>query len=338
MLTIPDYALAAVNGHPQQAAPDTTDIAALVAGISGQAGVQVGFDVTFHGTMTLSIANGSAFVNGSAVSFVGGDITIGSNTSGYQRADMICLKSDGTLDLIQGVPGNPPIPPGLPATECYLYRVDVSNGISQIMSSDVTDKRAPLAVSGSSGGGAPTGAAGGDLTGSAYPNPVIANGVITSAKISDGTIVDADISGSAAIGQAKVSGLTSSLSGKQDTSAKGVANGYAGLDASGLVPLSQLPNIPQSQVTGLVSALASTALDSTVVHISGAETVAGVKTFSARPVFQSGIDLGGQKASNAADPTAGTDLVTLQYANAHYSGAGGGSTYDPTNALWAATF
>ena len=40
---------------------------------------------------------------------------------------------------------------------------------------------------------APTGAAGGDLTGSTYPNPVLANGTVTSAKIADGTIVDGDV-------------------------------------------------------------------------------------------------------------------------------------------------
>lgn len=53
----------------------------------------------------------------------------------------------------------------------------------------------------------------GDLAGTATA-PVIATGAVTSSKILDGTIVDGDISGSAAIGQSKVSGLTAALTAK----------------------------------------------------------------------------------------------------------------------------
>lgn len=76
----------------------------------------------------------------------------------------------------------------------------------------------------------PSGAAGGDLSGS-YPNPQIAAGVI----------VDADVSGSAAIAQSKISGLAASLTAKQDTAQKGVASGYASLDSGAKVPIAQVP-------------------------------------------------------------------------------------------------
>lgn len=56
------------------------------------------------------------------------------------------------------------------------------------------------------------------LANGAVTTAKITDGQITSAKIADGTIVNADISGSAAIDQSKVNGLTSALGGKADAS------------------------------------------------------------------------------------------------------------------------
>lgn len=63
--------------------------------------------------------------------------------------------------------------------------------------------------------------AGGDLTGT-YPNPAVASNAITSAKIVDGTIVNADVSASAAIAYSKLS-LAASIA-LTDLSATGTAS------------------------------------------------------------------------------------------------------------------
>jgi hypothetical protein len=84
---------------------------------------------------------------------------------------------------------------------------------------------------------------------------------------------------------------------------KGAANGYASLDGSVLVPLAQIPNLPETRITNLVADLASKAdlvatnnalalraLDAAVVHATGGtnETITGVKTFSSAPIVPAG--------------------------------------------------
>lgn len=80
---------------------------------------------------------------------------------------------------------------------------------------------------------APTGIAGGDLTGSNYPNPTVAPNAITSAKILDGTIVDADIS------SLNVSKLSVGTVGQILTTSGGVAQ----WSAPGVTTLIQAPGM-----------------------------------------------------------------------------------------------
>ncbi|HRE68065.1 MAG TPA: tail fiber domain-containing protein [Cyclobacteriaceae bacterium] len=76
-------------------------------------------------------------------------------------------------------------------TQVPVFTVDAQGRISGVTNTTIV--------------ASPGGAAGGELTGT-YPSPLIANNVITSGKILDGTITDADISTTAAIDVTKFAG------------------------------------------------------------------------------------------------------------------------------------
>lgn len=75
-------------------------------------------------------------------------------------------------------------------TQVPVFTVDAQGRISGVTNTAITV--------------APSGAAGGELTGT-YPNPLVANNAITTGKILDGTIANADISATAAIDVSKLS-------------------------------------------------------------------------------------------------------------------------------------
>lgn len=112
-------------------------------------------------------------------------------------------KADNTVDLVAGAG----LTGGGTISTTRTFNIGAGTGIT-VNADDVAVNRTVTdtwyAAAGASA--PPSGSAGGDLSGS-YPNPQIAAGVI----------VDADINASAAIAQSKISGLSTSLAGKADT-------------------------------------------------------------------------------------------------------------------------
>jgi hypothetical protein len=104
-----------------------------------------------------------------------------------------------------------------------------------------------------------------------------------------------------------------------------------------------LSNIPQSAVTNLTTDLAAKATDNTVVHLAGAETITGVKTFTGTPVISTITNTGTLTLPTATDTLVGratTDTLTnktlttptiASFTNAthtHTNAAGGGQLTD----------
>lgn len=107
----------------------------------------------------------------------------------------------------------------------------------------------------------------------------------------DGSVTNVKVATNAAIAQSKIANLTTDLAGKANSSHTHAI----------------------SDVTNLQSSLDAKADSNATVNLTGAQTVAGVKTFSALPVLPAG------------NPTTGTQAATKAYVDLVASGGGGSS-------------
>ncbi|WPU66625.1 hypothetical protein [Peredibacter starrii] len=175
------------------------------------------------------------------------------------------------------------------------------------------------------------------------PSPTITNGSITttqiadsaidSDKIIDGSIVNADISATAAIAQSKIAGLTTALNDKEPTIPTGTVNDYVrgdktlgsfsssflntvltGYGMGTAIPITPLDTI--NQALGKLEAKDATIITSqaSYVPLDGSSVMTG------------NLQLGGKLITNLGDPSGNSDAANKKYVDDKVAAIGAGST------------
>ena len=203
-------------------------------------GVLSGLEVTENSTpdMNVIVGSGSAIVNGTLVTkSTSTTVAITAADDTNPRITIITLNDSGNITATDGTPAANPVPPDLPANNILLALIWVPAGATAIYNSNIYDRRLMTAK-------------------------------IKGVNIDSGVITNTHISDSAAIAESKIAfdvsaghkhdGIlarqmaASELSDYADlekVANKGVANGYAGLDANALVPVDNIPDLPRSKIT-----------------------------------------------------------------------------------------
>lgn len=184
--TIPNEAAA---GFPAQAAPDSGDVAMLVAGFD-RTGVRSGCAVTAQATpdMTLAVAAGTVAVLGGEAAVVAANVTIPAADATNPRFDLVVASSAGVLSVVAGTAAAAPAFPLIPASSVVLAAVYVPAGDLAINSNQVVDKRVPVPALAQAAWTTYTPT----WTGSGG-NPAIGNGTLTGRYCQVGKLVTASI-------------------------------------------------------------------------------------------------------------------------------------------------
>lgn len=107
-------------------------------------GVLSGCNVTAQSpqAMGVSVASGRIFFANDTTEVSSGDLSIDSNTSSYERIDLVAVETDGTLSVLKGTPTTLPTPADYdPEVYVILAIVFISPTTTEITNDNILDNR-----------------------------------------------------------------------------------------------------------------------------------------------------------------------------------------------------